>query len=228
MGTEATNNASANENANANADSTKETGSLVSQTAKDAVGKQADGGSGKGEKKTEGNKSLLAQSQEDKSKDGVDQSKDGQSKPVEYQNFKLPEGISLNEQLIGEFKNVAKGLNLSQEQAQKLIDLQTKGMIEAKQAQDAAYAEIKKEWRDEVTKELGANFKAEMFKANKALDTFGTPELREEMEAAGLLDNPQVLRFLRNVGGAISEDTHAGGEKKPGPRSLAERMYGKN
>ena len=49
--------------------------------------------------------------------------------PAEYAEFTLPEGFDKSESYetqVGEFKTLAKELNLSQEQAQKLVDFHAK------------------------------------------------------------------------------------------------------
>ena len=215
------------ETSNANVDTGK---SLINQgdagsasSGGDIKNTDANASADKTASKDEG--SLLSRG--DSAKEG-DTAKKGQTKtPIEYTDFKLPEGIALNETLITEFKTVAKELGLSQEAAQKLVDLQSKSISEAAKASDETYKGIVKQWRDEAAAEMGANFKQEIFRANKALKTFGDEKLREELEASGMIDNPRMLKFLRNVGATLAEDGHAGNGASPDTRSHAEVLYGK-
>jgi hypothetical protein len=68
--------------------------------------------------------------------------------------------------------------------------------------------------------------------AKKALDAFGTAELRSLLNESGLGNHPEVIRFMFRAGKAISEDsmvTGNKGEARPaGPRSfndLADALY---
>jgi hypothetical protein len=71
--------------------------------------------------------------------------------------------------------------------------------------------------------------------AKKALDAFGTAELRSLLNESGLGNHPEVIRFMFRAGKAISEDsmvTGTKGEAKSArPRSfndLADALYSTN
>jgi hypothetical protein len=68
--------------------------------------------------------------------------------------------------------------------------------------------------------------------AKKALDAFGTPELRKLLDDSGLGNHPEVIRMMYRAGKAISEDRFVGGspggQKGSGFRSmddLANALY---
>lgn len=42
--------------------------------------------------------------------------------------------------------------------------------------------------------------------AKKALDTYGTPEIRQLLETTGLGNNPEMIRFFWRVGKTLTED----------------------
>jgi hypothetical protein len=46
--------------------------------------------------------------------------------PEKYEDFKLPEGMPVNKEMTEGFKSVAKKLNLTQSQAQDLVDFSAK------------------------------------------------------------------------------------------------------
>jgi hypothetical protein len=69
---------------------------------------------------------------------------------------------------------------------------------------------IRNEWMQasQVDKEFGGDkLNENMAVAKKALDSFGTPELRTLLQQSGLGNNPEVIRFMYRAGKAISEDT---------------------
>lgn len=150
--------------------------------------------------------------------------------PEEYADFTAPDGIALDPEVTGEFKAVAKELNLTQEQAQKLANLGA--TITQKQAgQTTALLEkARAEWTQAATadKEFGGDaLKANMSVARKAMDQFGTPELKSLLNESGLGNHPEVIRFFYRAGKAISEDTFVGGGSSisSAPKSDAEVFY---
>jgi hypothetical protein len=134
--------------------------------------------------------------------------KDDAEKPItpeDYGDFTLPEGMQQDEALLGEFKETAAELGLTKEQAQKLVDLKAKSV---QQMMDA-WEKTAQKWVQDVKtdKEVGGdNFDKSLASAAKALDTFGTPELRALFNANGLGNHPELVRFCARVGKAVAED----------------------
>lgn len=52
----------------------------------------------------------------------------------------------------------------------------------------------------------GAGIDANLSVARRALDAYGTPELRELMEVTGMGNHPEVIRFFFRVGKTLMED----------------------
>lgn len=133
--------------------------------------------------------------------------------PEKYEDFKVAEGLELNAEVMTEFSALAKELGLSQEKAQKLIDLQSKlalGEDTARQALlDKALADQSKAWSDQVKNDPelgGSKFESTMETALKAVQQFATPELRQLLHDSKLGNNPEMVRLFHKVGLAISED----------------------
>lgn len=150
--------------------------------------------------------------------------------PEQYADFTLPEGLTFNSEVLDDFKAIAKERNLSQEDAQKFTDLgakliqqsQTKTLeqIEATQAQWAEAASTDKEFGgDKLTENMAI--------ANKALSTFGSPELTKMLSESKLGNHPEIIRAFYRVGKAISEDKLVAGATKPAnaESDLAKKMY---
>jgi hypothetical protein len=145
--------------------------------------------------------------------------------PEKYE-FTVPEGVKLNEAVMGEFEQIAKDLNLPQEAAQKLVDLGARMQSgNAEQVQAAIEAQGEK-WAEEakVDKEFGGDkFDENLSVAKKALDQFGTPELKSLLVASKLGNHPEVLRTFVRIGKAISEDGFVPGRtasSKPAAQSF--------
>ncbi len=75
--------------------------------------------------------------------------------PEQYEAFKVPEGVTIDETAATEFGTLARELNLTQENAQKLVDYQ----IKFQQAQNAKL--------DALTRKQSDDWRAETLKAYK-------------------------------------------------------------
>lgn len=151
-----------------------------------------------------------------------------QGAPEAYEPFTVPEGVELDAEVLGDFQGIAKELNLPQDAAQKLTDLgiklAQKWSSEGEQAANTMFADWKS--RAETDKEFGGDaLPANLAVAKKAVDQFGTPELRELLDVHRLGDNPEVIRFMFRVGKAISEDTFVAGNKTSPAQSAAKTLF---
>jgi len=149
--------------------------------------------------------------------------------PEKYE-FTAPDGTELDPEAIGEFEGLAKEFKLSQEEAQKVTDIGAKlaQKWEAKQADTIQKAAA--EWAASATadKEYGGDMLTEsLVTAKKALDAFGTPELRSLLNDSRLGNHPEVIRFMVRAGKAISEDRMVTGGAGPatGAQSTAKSLY---
>jgi len=146
----------------------------------------------------------------------------------ETYTFTAPEGKEYDPQVLEAFSGAAKEAALTQDAAQKLIDKMAPALA-ARQA-DQVQA-VHKEWLDASTadKEFGGEKLTEnLGVARKALDTFGTPELRTLLDATGMGNHPDVIRLLFRVGKAISEDKFVGGSSSgTGTTNPASVLYDK-
>lgn len=149
--------------------------------------------------------------------------------PEKYE-FKPTDKVSFDDTVIGAFSKVAKDLNLTQANAQKILD-EVSPVIVAQQ--QALTAKAKTEWISAVhaDKEFGGdNLTSNLAIAKRALDTFGTPELNKLLDVTGLGNNPEIIRAFYRAGKAIAEDkvvTSGNARVQLGDNSAAQALYGK-
>lgn len=154
-----------------------------------------------------------------------------QGAPESYE-FKAPEGIVLDDAVIGEFSTVAKELGLTQDAAQTIVEKLAPKIAERTAAQQAeAFANYRAELAKQAKtdKEFGGDkFDANSAVAKKALDAFGTPELSKLLNESGLGDHPEVIRAFYRAGKAISQDGFVPGGMQPtkGEQDAATKLYG--
>lgn len=149
--------------------------------------------------------------------------------PAEYADFTAPDGVTLDPELTTEFKGIAKELGLTQDKAQALADIGVKLGQKFQQAQIDFHQKTMKEWADQARadKEIGGEKLAENLAiAEKALDQFGSPELKALLIHTGLANHPDMIKAFHRIGQAISDDSFvtsrqstAGGK----PESLTEQ-----
>jgi hypothetical protein len=147
--------------------------------------------------------------------------------PEEYEEFTMPEGLQLDEELNGEFTTVAKDLNLTQDQAQKLADLYTAQISAQKDTWDT----MVEGWRAEAEKDPeigGEKFQENLASARGAVKEFGSNEFRDMLNTTGVGNHPAMLKFLYRVGEELREgsaDTSHGGSGTGTSKTLAQRLY---
>ncbi len=143
--------------------------------------------------------------------------------PESYE-FKMPDGVELDKAAADEFSALAKELKLDQATAQKAVDVAAK-MAQRQVEQHAALVES---WAEatKTDKEFGGDKLDENLAiARKAMDTFGTPALKELLNSTGLGNNPEVIRAFYKAGKAISEDGLVKGTEKVGDSDPAKKLF---
>ena len=164
---------------------------------------------------------------DDKVTDGKDTQEDGkgegdkgepEGKPKdgtpEALELKLPEGVQADEQLMTEFKALAQESGLKGPQAQKVVDLYVNAL--KKQAETSAQLAEKQilGWRDAVKSDEemgGAAYEKNAALAKRGFEKFATPELKQILNATGLGDHPELVRFCMRIGKSMSEGSYSGG-----------------
>ncbi|MBJ9142275.1 peptidase [Citrobacter koseri] len=169
------------------------------------------------EKKPDGDKP--AEKKEDDNPEGA---------PEKYE-FQAAEGVELDTEALKDFEPVARELNLTNEQAQKLVDAYPKILAGVQQRQAEAWQAQTEQWAADVKadKEIGGDkLTTNLSAAQRALDQFGTPELKEYLNTTGLGNHPDLVKTFVKIGKAMSEDGMVTGGND-GQRSAAEVLYGK-
>jgi len=155
---------------------------------------------------------------------GAQDSKAADSAVPESYDLKMPEGVELDQAAAAEFTAIAKELKLDQAAAQKIADVGAK----MAQRQVEAHARLVESWVEQVKtdNEIGGDKLAEnLGVARKALEAFGTPGLRDVLNATGIGNHPEVIRAFYKVGKAISEDRFVSGAPKGGTDDPAKKLF---
>lgn len=167
---------------------------------------------------------------------GVEDKTDG---AVTYQDFKLPDGVKVDDGLMGKAKDTFAKAGLSQEQAQAVIDLYAGDVHGAiKQAAEQPYQlwrDTQNQWIEQVHKDPelgGANLQQAKANAARAIDMLCTTAderkaLRAALTFTGATNHPDIVRFFARVGAKVSEGSFVAGKgATPAPKAPHEVMYG--
>ena len=152
-----------------------------------------------------------AESGDEKSKEGEKKEEAEQGAPEQYEEFKAPEGLSYDDQFMGTFKDVAKELNLSQKQAQHILDKCAPVLAQRQVEQIKAVSD---QWveRTKADKEIGGeNWTRAASDIARVRDRFGVnadgkmdPDISEFMSTP-IGNHPGLLKLLARVGRAFGD-----------------------
>lgn len=160
--------------------------------------------------------------------------------PETYTDFKLPDGAVLDVEVLGKASPLFKELNLTQDQAQKLVDFYNDINTASKEKLAAVVTEMRTEWRDQVKadKILGPkldNVITEIGRAKAHLPAEVRSAFESALDITGAGDHPAIVRGFYEMAKLVNEGSHVQGGKpspegqtKSGattPPSLAGAMY---
>lgn len=183
--------------------------------------------------------------------------KDGKDAPVDakapvpeptavtYQPLTLPEGVTLDQERLGQFDTLLGKHQVSPELRQELANMhvaETQAIADRlSQAQRDTYTRFREQKvaQFEADPELGGNRRdTSLASAISVVDRWGgTPEQRRELlndlKLTGMGDFPSLIRLLNNVDRAMERFTDEGGAVPANPakgetRTRAQRRYGSN
>ena len=150
--------------------------------------------------------------------------------PEKYEDFQAPEGVTLDTEVTDEFKTLANEMKLPQKKAQQVADLGVKMLNKWQANQTEAISNTISAWAEQTRADKdigGGKLDENLSVAKRALDTFGTPELRKMLNESGLGNHPEIIRFMYKAGQTLGEDNivlgkGSGQTDKP----MHERLYG--
>lgn len=149
--------------------------------------------------------------------------------PEAYTNWNVPEGFTLDETVSKEIGSMFKGLNLSQEQGQKLVDFYTAKTAESANQPYQVWQETQEQWIKEVKNDpqLGPRLNEVKTTISRAIDGLNDPKLardfREAMDYTGAGNNPAFIRAFWKLAQMVTEGGHVAGG---GPSAQSQRRQG--
>jgi hypothetical protein len=142
---------------------------------------------------------------------------------VSYDDLKLPEGLSLNDEDIQKHKDMFKSLGLSKEAAEHWLKDKSdatksaveKALSEQEAKRKAEWSAKQEEQKAEINKAFGDKLKDKQAAIMTALDKFMPKDDREAFTAfqreTGLGNNPVFVKFMAAIGESLKDANVSGG-----------------
>lgn len=146
------------------------------------------------------------------------------SAPEKY-DLKMPEGVSPDTKLLEGFEPLAREMGLSNEAAQKMVDLYAKHVDAQQKAAQADLDRQRSEWVAQVQKDPKHGETLSM--AKRGLEAVATDEAKKLINETWLGDHPALIATFAKIGRMLAEHPiHSGnGAPKPDKRSPEEVLY---
>lgn len=145
--------------------------------------------------------------------------------PESYTDFRIPEGATVDKSAIDSATPVFKELGLTQDQAQKLVDLYPKLSGDIVKANNDAYVAMRESWITELKadKDIGGKLDHVAQEVGKLKSRLPDPvreALNEAMNFTGAGDHPAVVKALYEFAKLVNEGSHVTGAQ-PSPHGQA-------
>lgn len=146
--------------------------------------------------------------------------------PEKYE-FKAPEGMELDADLLESANPILKELKLSQDEAGKLFGL----MVKKTEMDNQRYQKIVDGWKDQTIKDLGSDYQTKLAVTAKFIDKFGgskADEIRQVLKDTGLGNHPAIVQLFIEAGKHFSNDSFVTGATKNQPTSdeaIARKLF---
>jgi len=138
--------------------------------------------------------------------------------PEKYADFKLPDGVKLEGEILGKATGLFKELGLGQDQAQKLVDFHAAALKEVGETSMKLWKDTQDVWMDELRSDpilgKGVNDGTVGASIAKMISAMPAPQavaFREAMNFTGAGNNPAIVRGFYELSKKFSEPGHVHG-----------------
>ncbi|MCK5236707.1 MAG: hypothetical protein KAR06_06950 [Deltaproteobacteria bacterium] len=165
------------------------------------------------------------------SEKGDKKTPDKKDEEVKY-DLALPDGSLLDPSKLDEISAFAKENGLSAEEAQAVVERESKMAGDAQASNDKVIPALTKEWKDDAKadKEIGGdNLTKSVELSSRVQERFGSEALGKMLEDTGFIHHPEWIRFTSRIGAIMSDDQFILAKTKDGEdeQSYADKFYGK-
>jgi len=183
------------------------------------------------EKKAEGEEKPAEEKAEgeadDKKAEGEEKKEEKPEGAPEKYELKMPEGFAVNDESLGEFTAAFKEADLTNDQAQALVDAQEKHINRVAEGHAAQLQEQRDGWRDSIKGR--DDFPEAMSNVRRLSKEFGNEEFQKLVTETWVGDHPAFFDFMSQVGAKLGEDGLVEGSAGRGsPKTASQVLYPKS
>ena len=158
---------------------------------------------------------------------------EGEAKEAQGQlELTMPENTLLSESAMDEIAQVAKEQGLSNDQAQKVLDMQSQAVSNFSERMEQSHYEQVESWGEEIRadKDLGGeNLGKNAELAKRAVSELVGDDFLAELDSTGYGNHPKLFKLLVSVGKQMyADDLVLAGAQPNQPVSMADRFYPTN
>ena len=113
---------------------------------------------------------------------------------------------------LDDFRNIAHNLGLSQNQAEKILDMYSQANYDQMQEAETRHGEMQAQGINALQKEWGKSYNENVELARRAFTNFASKEALDIMEDSGLGNHPEIVKMFSKIGNLLKEDGIMGGE----------------
>lgn len=149
--------------------------------------------------------------------------------PETYSAFAVPDGWEIDKATNDAMGPLFKSLNLSQENAQKLVDFYIEKTAESQNAPFKFWQDTQAKWVDQVKADpvIGPRLNEVKTTISRAIDGLNDPKLardfREAMDYTGAGNNPAFIKAFYKLAQMVTEGGHVAGN---GPSPAGQQQKG--
>lgn len=162
----------------------------------------------------------------------TEETKVEEAKPIEYTDFKVPDGLTIDAEKLGAFKAIAAEAKMPQEVAQKMLDIYTAEFKQITEAPMRAWTALQNTWRDEVKNDPvigGANLDKNLATVKTGLKNLlgeDAGKFFEALNITGAGNNPEIVRGLLKAAAPHAPATAVNGSPgKGGGKTAGATLY---
>lgn len=147
--------------------------------------------------------------------------------PEKYE-LKIPKDSLLPEGYVDRVASYAKENQLTNEQAQKVLERDVGIVADFQKSQLETFEKQKVEWFElsKADKEIGGDHFAESAEnAKRAIERYGTAEFKAELNKTGLGNYPELVRIFARIGKAMASDQLVHASKNSAANKPVEDMF---
>lgn len=161
----------------------------------------------------------------------------GAPEQFDYSDIKLPEGMTLDKELLEEFEPIAKKFNLSNKSANELLGLAVKlseknisivqdAIQQSQIAEKNSYMQMLDQ-DIELNVKDSAQYEQYLSVASKGIKAVATPKFKEFIKDKGLTHHPEFIKVFHKIGQLCTEVKIPDGNPSGKDVDAADVLYGK-